>query len=266
MKKMSLPRFLTNVLTIISLLMDLQAAAQSRTDVFLKKLFRNEKDTLLQHVLSHPETYRYQLIYTQIDRDEKNKPTFTNFYYQFDSLRYFNPASTVKLPLALLTLEKLHSLEKYGVNMNTPVKIDSSYSGQTAMYRDSTSENGLRSMAHFIKKVFLISDNVAYNRMYEFLGQQTINRRLHAMGYPDLRITRRFVRMNEDENRHTNAMRFVTSNGTLLYEQPPAYNVDAFNFAHINKMGNAHYASDSLFPKDTARGNGIGIRNLLQSG
>jgi hypothetical protein len=53
--------------------MDLQAAAQSRTDVFLKKLFRNEKDTLLQHVLSQPETYRYQLIYTQIDRDEKNK-------------------------------------------------------------------------------------------------------------------------------------------------------------------------------------------------
>ena len=53
------------------------------------------------------------------------------------------------------------------------------------MYEDSTSENGLPSMAHFIKKVFLISDNVAYNRMYEFLGQQTINRRLHAMAYPD---------------------------------------------------------------------------------
>ena len=199
--------------------------------MFLKKLLKKEKDSLLQHVLSHPETYRYQLVYTQIDRDGKNQPTFTNFYYQFDSLRYFNPASTVKLPLALLTLEKLHSLEKYGVDMNTPVKIDSSYSGQTTMYQDSTSENGLPSMAHFIKKVFLISDNVAYNRMYEFLGQQTINRRLHAMGYPDLRITRRFVRMNEDENRHTNAMRFVTPDDTLLYEQPPAYNADAFNFA-----------------------------------
>ena len=85
----------------------LQAPAQPRTDVFLKKLLKKEKDSLLQHVLSHPETYRYQLVYTQIDRDGKNQPTFTNFYYQFDSLRYFNPASTVKLPLALLTLEKL---------------------------------------------------------------------------------------------------------------------------------------------------------------
>ena len=144
-------------------------------------------------VLAHPETYHYQFIYTKIDRDAKNQPSFTNYYYQFDSLHYFNPASTVKLPLALLSLEKLHTLEKYGVNMNTPVLIDSSYSGQTTMHEDSTSENGLPSIAHFIKKIFLISDNIAYNRMYEFLGQQTINRRLHQMGYPDLRITCRFV-------------------------------------------------------------------------
>ena len=65
--------------------MDLQAAAQSRTDVFLKKLFRNEKDTLLQHVLSHPETYRYQLIYTQIDRDEKKQ---TRVYEFLLSIRF----------------------------------------------------------------------------------------------------------------------------------------------------------------------------------
>ena len=259
-------KFLSTFLIVAALLPSLYADAQPRTDVFLKKLLKKEKDSLLQNVLAHPDTYRYQLVYTQIDRDGKNQPTFTNFYYQFDSLRYFNPASTVKLPLALLTLEKLHGLEKYGVDLNTPVKIDSSYSGQTMMYQDSTSENGLPSMAHFIKKVFLISDNVAYNRMYEFLGQQTINRRLHAMGYPDLRITRRFVRMNEDENRHTNAMRFVTSDGTLLYQQPPAYNTDAFNFAHINKMGNAHYANDSLIhqPIDFTKANNLTVHHLQQ--
>ena len=66
------------------------------------------------------------------------------------------------------------------------------------------------------------------------------------MGYPDFRITRRFVRMNEDENRHTNVIRFIDSNGNLLYRQPAAYNPNAFNFNHINKMGEAHYANDSL--------------------
>jgi hypothetical protein len=172
----------------------------------------------------------------------------------------------VKLPLAILTLEKLNSLGKYGVTMDTPVQIDSSYSGQTRMYLDSTSENGFPSMAHFIKKTFLISDNDAYNRMYEFVGQQLINRRLHAMGYPDLRITRRFVRMSELENRHTNAMRFVTTDGKLLYKQDPVYNADIFNFAHVNTMGTAHMANDSLIqrPIDFTKANNVTLYHLQQ--
>jgi hypothetical protein len=38
--------------------------------------------------------------------------------------------------------------------------------------------NGLSLLSQFIRKAFLISDNDAYNRMYEFVGQETINRRL----------------------------------------------------------------------------------------
>jgi len=221
---------------------------------------------VLQHVLRHPETYRLQFIYTEINRDAKNNPSFTNYYYHVDSLQYFNPASTVKLPLALLSLEKLHALKTYGVDMHSPMLIDSSYSGQSAMLKDSTSENGFPSIAHFIKKVFLISDNIAYNRMYEFLGQETINRRFHEMGYSDFRITRRFVRMNEDENRHTNVIRFIDSDGKLLYRQPAAYNPNAFNFTHINKMGEAHYANDSLIqaPIDFTTANNVTLYHLQQ--
>lgn len=251
---------------IAGVLISLSALSQPRTDSFLVDLLRNNHDSLLQHVLRHQETYRLQFIYTQINRDAKNVPSFINYYYQFDSLQYFNPASTVKLPLALLSLEKLHTVDKYGVNMHTPLQIDSSYSGQTFMYEDSTSENGFPSIAHFIRKVFLISDNDAYNRMYEFLGQQTINRRFHDMGYPDFRITRRFVRMNEDENRHTNGIRFISPDGNLLYVQPPAYNPDPFNFRHIHKMGKAHYANDSLInePIDFTKANNVTLDHLQQ--
>jgi hypothetical protein len=240
--------------------------AQPRTDSFLTAVLQKNEDSLFQHVLRHPETYRLQFIYTQINRDAKNNPSFTNYYYQVDSLQYFNPASTVKLPLALLSLEKLHALKKYGVDMHSPMLIDSSYSGQSAMLKDSTSENGFPSIAHFIKKVFLISDNIAYNRMYEFLGQEIINRRFHEMGYPDFRITRRFVRMNEDENRHTNVIRFIDSDGKLLYRQPAAYNPTAFNFTHINKMGEAHYANDSLIqaPIDFTTANNVTLYHLQQ--
>ena len=81
--------------------------------------FKNEllsvKDSLLQQVLTHPEIYRYQIIYTKIDRDKNNKPSFTNYYYNVNAEQYFNPASTVKLPLAFLSLEKLNKLKDPGV-------------------------------------------------------------------------------------------------------------------------------------------------------
>ena len=241
--------------------------AQPRTDDLLKKILSTETDSLLQAVLSQPEIYRYQVIYTQIDRDKNNNPSFKNYYHNYDSLQYFNPASTVKMPLAFLSLEKLNTLKKTEVNKFTPMQFDSAYSRQTILYKDSTSENGLPSIAQFIRKAFLISDNDAYNRMYEFVGQQTINRRLHEMGYPDLRITRRFMRMNADENRHSNPIRFIKNDGALIYHQPMTFNTDSFDFSHINKLGRAHLnADDSLInvPIDFTTANNVTVYHLQQ--
>lgn len=249
------------------LIYSLSNTAQSRTDKLLKDVFAAEKDSLFQSVVENPETFRFQIIYTQINRDKNNNPSFTNYYFNYDSLQYFNPASTVKLPLAFLALEKLNTLKDKGIDKFTPVQYDSGYSRQTVLYKDSTAENGLPSIAQFIRKAFLVSDNDAYTRMYEFVGQQTTNRRLHEMGYPDMRITRRFMRMNADENRHTNPIRFIKPDGLLIYFQPPAYNTDSFDFSHINKMGRAYMnAQDSLInePIDFTTANNVTVYHLQQ--
>lgn len=252
---------------LLFLMINLCASSQSRTDAELRNILAADTDSLLQHVLQHPEIYHYQVIYTQINRDKNNKPSFTNYYYNYDSLHYFNPASTVKMPLAFLALEKLNDMKIRGVNKYTTMQFDSAYSRQTIRHRDSTAETGLPSMAQFIRKAFLVSDNDAYNRMYEFLGQQTINRRMHEMGYPDFRITRRFMRMNADENRHTNPIRFMDKNGELIYLQQPAYNKDSFDYSHINKMGRAYMnADDSIInePIDFTKANNVTLFHLQQ--
>jgi hypothetical protein len=253
---------------ILSLLIcSLSNMAQSRTDKLLKNVFAAVKDSLFQSVIQNPEIYRFQIIYTQINRDKNNNPLFTNYYFKYDSLQYFNPASTVKMPLAFLALEKLNALKGKGIDKFTPMQYDSGYSRQTVLYKDSTAENGLPSIAQFIRKAFLVSDNDAYTRMYEFVGQQTTNRRLHEMGYPDMRITRRFMRMNADENRHTNPIRFIKPGGSLIYFQPPAYNTDSFDFSHVNKMGRAYMnAQDSLInePIDFTMANNVTVYHLQQ--
>jgi len=227
---------LTKYLIISLLLVSSGVHAQPKTDALLKNILATEPDSLLQSVLKNPDIYRYQIIYTEINRDKKNKPSFKNYYYNYDSLQYFNPASTVKMPLAFLSLEKINLLKNAGVNKYTAMRFDSGYSKQTVLYKDSTAKNGLPSIAQFIRKAFLVSDNDAYNRMYEFIGQETINRRLNNMGYPDLRITRRFMRMNADENRHTNPISFINEDGSTIYRQAMAFNTDSFDFSHINKI------------------------------
>lgn len=241
--------------------------AQPTTDAFLQSILSANKDSLFQTVLSNPNEYRLQIIYTQINRDKKNNPAFKNYYFNFDPLFYFNPASTVKLPLAALSLEKLNEMKMAGVNKYTSMQFDSAYPRQVKELYDSSSENYYPSIAQFIRKAFLISDNDAYNRMYQFVGQQTINRNLHTKGYNGTRITRQFMGYTEEENRHTNPVDFLDKDGKVIYHQPMQYNTDPFDFSHIVKIGKAHYNNkDSLInePIDFTKVNNLPLEDFQQ--
>ena len=199
-----------------------------------------------QKILAHPEKYRVQILYTQIDRDAENNPHFTSYAYRLNPQEYFYPASTVKLPTALVALEKLNKLNIKGLNKQTPLQIDSAYSRQSSVRVDSTSENGQPSIAHYIKKIFLVSDNDAYNRLYEFVWQRPLNEALHQKGFTDVRIVHRLnIFRTPDENRHTNPVAFY-QDGQLVYQQPLVSNPEPFeNTLKETKLGKAHYLGDS---------------------
>lgn len=255
-----------SIAALLLLLTATASTAQEKTDPWLDSLIRSQASPFLLNVLNLPDTFKYQFIYTQINRDKKNKPHFTNYALRVDKNKYFNPASMVKLPTALLALEKINAISKFGVDKYSTMLTDSAYDRQSRVVWDSTSEDGMPSVAQYIRKIFLVSDNDAYNRLYEFVGQQTLNERLWKMGYKQARITRRFVSMTEDQNRHTNPIRFK-QNGTLLYIQPPAYNSRNFDFSRKLFVGNAHYnREDSLInsPMDFTTHNNFPLEYLQQ--
>ncbi|MBS1639813.1 MAG: serine hydrolase [Bacteroidetes bacterium] len=217
--------------------------------------------------MNNKDSFKVQIIYTQINRDKNNTPHFTNYYFNVDANNYFNPASTVKLPLAFLSLEKFNNLKEKNINAYTSMLFDSAYSNQVIRHSDSTAENGFPSIAQFIRKAFLVSDNDAYNRMYQWVGQQTINRNLHAKGYTHTRITREFMGFTEDENRHTNPIRFIDTKGNVLYKQPMQYNTDSFHFPPPIKVGKGYLnAKDSLInePIDFTKVNNLPLEDLQQ--
>lgn len=251
----------------VTLILIMQTAqAQVKNSSWLEKFLRKDASPLLLNVLNNPDTFRYQIIYTKIDRDKNNKPTFKNYYLNVDRDRYFNSASMVKMPVAFAALEKLNQL-KTEVDKHTTMFTDSSYDKQVSVTKDETSQNGLPSIDHYIKRIFLISDNDAYNRLYEFLGQKELNQSLWKKGYNDMRITRRFYTdMTIEENRHTNQIRFM-KDGKVIYTQPPAYNDVHFDFSKKIFIGKGHWdKNDNLVnePLDFTTHNNAPLEDLQQ--
>ena len=175
-------------------------------------------------ILANPTKYRVQIIYTQINRDAQNQPQFKTYHYRLNPQEYYYPASTVKLPAALLALEKLNTLNIPALDKYTPLRIDSAYTRQTRVLTDSTAPDNLPTVAHYIKKLFLVSDNDAYNRLYEFLGQQPLNASLHQKGFSGVRLLHRLsVGDGAERARYTNPITFYRGN-QIIYQQPLVFN------------------------------------------
>lgn len=171
-------------------------------------------------VLMDPEEYRIQIIYTQIERQENGAVNFKNYEYRPAPDAYFYPASTVKMPVALLALEYLNELRIKGLNAQTTMVTGQGSFPQTGVVRDSTAENLLPSVDHYVKKIFLVSDNDAYNRLYELLGPCYINEKLREKGYLNSEIIHRLSAPNYtyETNMLTNPVSFHSDNQLLFHK------------------------------------------------
>ena len=120
-------------------------------------------------IIENPEEFRVQIIYTQIDRNNEQIPIFTSHKFNVVPEKYFYPASTVKFPAAVLALDKINHLESFGLTKDSKLTIGSDRDWMESVYNDTSSETGNASIAHYIKKIFVVSDDNAFNRIYEFL-------------------------------------------------------------------------------------------------
>ncbi len=235
----------------------------AKTDSFFVDILK-QYPQYFDSILKNRKAWNVQIIYTEINRDKKNRPHFTDHYFNVDALQYFYPASTVKLPTALLALQKLNELNRTGITKNTSMITEAGYSGQTATYNDPQTADGRPNIESYIKRIFLVSDNEAFNRLYEFLGQQYLNQQLHDKGYEDAQIIHRLeIFLSEDENRHTNPIEFLDSNNNILYNQPLVYNGDAHT-KRSDSLGKAYYSNGVLIntPMNFSKKNRISLEDL----
>ena len=235
----------------------------TRTDVFLEELLKKYPQ-YFDSILQKRKDWNVQLIYTQIDKGANGIPALKHYYFNLNPAKYFYPASTVKFPVSILALQKLNELKIKGLDKNTTIITGQAYSGQTAVYNDPTTPDGKPSIGHYIKKILMVSDNDAYNRLYEFLGPQYINDQLHQKGYGDVQLLHRLsIFLSPDENRHTNPVKFLDAQNKIVYDQPMQYNTAQY-VQRNDSVGQGYYKGKQLMnePMDFSAKNRISLEDL----
>lgn len=232
----------------------------------LEELLEKNKAALTP-VMDTPQDFEVQIIYTQIDRDKNNIPHFETYGYNLHD-NYFYPASTIKMPVAFAALEKLNQLKIKGLDKFSTLKNGVGSVPQTPAEIDSTAENGLPSIAHYIKKIFLVSDNDANNRLYEFIGQKELNDILHDKGLQRTRIIHRLggggASFNYETNQLTNPVSFYNGD-ELLYYQGEVQSKATWDFDVKNTSKGKGYMSNGKLintPFDFSQKNYLALMDL----
>ncbi len=201
-------------------------------------------------IMAKPEQYEVQILYTQIDRDASNTPSFRTFSYRADSTVYFYPASTVKFACSLLALEKINHLKRSLPELDkaTPYRMDSVRSQQLNVVKNELAKNGLPSVAQDIREVLIVSDNFAYDHLFDFLGRDYINEKLLQKGYTNSRFLHRFSLPGID-NRFTAPMTFFDeeNKNTPIYRQGEQVST----LQYVNRQKNLFKGKGYLDGKDS---------------
>ncbi|MEO0483671.1 MAG: serine hydrolase [Planctomycetota bacterium] len=169
----------------------------------------NEPTTAVwQRVVDDAEGHKLQVVLRWPDDDGDG---YERWAFR-DGAEYFYPASTIKLCAAVAALEKLNGrIETTGAELSAATPL--AWPGEEA----STT------LGADVRRIFVVSDNPAFNRLYDFCGRTFLNERMAAWGLEDSRITHRLsVARTPEENRRTPEVRMVNDEGDLLAASPAA--------------------------------------------
>lgn len=184
----------------------------------IRSILKNSESELINYVYKNKEKFEVQIILTELKK-RKNGFTIHKKKFNVDKKNYFYPASSIKLPIALLTIEKINENPNLNINSEFSIKGDSI----------------ITTFKKEITDLFIISSNESYNRLFEFLGQDYINKKLKQKGFKDFSIYHR-LSTKESDNLKTKEINFYR-NGEINQIQKSINNkpLTKLNLKNLNK-------------------------------
>jgi hypothetical protein len=201
------------IIPLFFLFFTINGIAQQNYDL-IPQLLHTSNPSFFEHFLSHADQYKIQIVYTQIDRDANNKPSFKDYFYRIEENDYFYPASIVKLPFTVFALEQLQA-KALPMQLKFCYQKDSLSFAQDSLFK----KKQCLSIAQYINKALVVSDNQAANTLFELATPSYIHYRMNSLGFQQSRITQRFAKTDTIVSRRTKPFFLVDSSGKTVYQQ-----------------------------------------------
>lgn len=167
----------------------------------------------LAAVVEDAPRYRLQAVLGLVEKGEGGRPVLVQHGFRLGA-EYFYPASAVKLFAAVAALERLEEISRetgLAVGAGTALVFHPLFPGEEVEAVDpSNREGGVITVRHEVRKLFLVSDNQAFNRLYELVGHDRLAASLARAGLGEGRIVHRLEEARTaEENRRSPAIELV---------------------------------------------------------
>ena len=148
-----------------------------------------KEDDFLRSILKDKDKYEIQILYTEVSKNSIGQSEFSDFQFQLNDEKYFYPASTIKLPIAVMALSKINELRAEGstITPKSKIKLSLINNNQEIILKDS-----ITSFQNLIADVFLVSDNSASNVLIDFIGYNYFNSSMSNSGFENTYLNQKF--------------------------------------------------------------------------
>ena len=213
-----------------------------------------------------PGVFRLQVLLSEVVDDSRGHAKLRRSEYRAGA-EYFYPASAIKLCAAVAAVQSLETIK--GMTIDSPLVYHPLFANENIRDRDpSNLDGGVITLGHEIRKLFLVSDNESFNRLYEFVGHGEINERMHAVGLASVVVNHRLsVGRSAEENRRTPQIDIGWPSGGKMVSLPERTSDLMIRNAEVPglRVGVGYMAAGQKLipePMDFGTRNGISITDL----
>lgn len=202
----------------------------------------------LTEVVDRAADFRLQVVLGLVEEDSDGTSVLRQHGFR-SGAEYFYPASTVKLFAAVAAAQKLVDLREttgLAIDLDTPLVYYPQFEdGEMESGDEDNVEGGKITVRQQIRKIFLVSDNQAFNYLYELVGQDGLAESMRRAGLDSPRIVHRLSEFRSaEENRQFPRIDFVGSDFTYTLPERSAKPLPPPDKVNRIVVGDGYFSDD----------------------